>query len=116
MATRSAMADREIDLPLVADPTSIDYFTGYDAWSFCVHQLLLVEADGAPHWIGRASDSNGVWLTTYLPDDRVIGDPEACIESVDRHAMRCVAKFLFSRGRARIGVEMEAYYYGRTGS
>ena len=112
------MADREIDLPLVADPASIDYFTGYDAWSFCVHQLLLVEADGAPHWIGRASDSNGVGLTTYLPGDRVIGDPEACIESVDRHAMRHVADFLLScgRGRARISVEMEAYCYGRTGS
>ena len=112
-ATRSAMAEGGIDLLLVTDPANINYLTGYDAWSFYVYQVLLVEADGAPHWIGRASDANGVGLTTYLPGDRVVGYPEECIESVDRHAMRYVADFLMSRGygSARIGVEMEAYYY-----
>lgn len=112
-ATRRAMVGHGIDILLVTDPANINYLTGYDAWSFYVHQLLLVEMDGDPHWIGRASDTKGVGLTTYLPNDRVIGYPEECIESIDRHTMRFVAEFLQSRGhgRARIGVEMEAYYY-----
>ena len=112
-ATRRAMADRGIDVLLVTDPANMNYLTGYDAWSFYVHQLLLVETDGAPYWVGRASDTNGVGLTTYLPGDNVIGYPEECVENVDRHAMHFVADLLLSRGHrhARVGVEMEAYYY-----
>ena len=115
--TRRAMAEHAIDVLLVADPANLNYLTGYDAWSFYVPQFLLVEMDGAPHWIGRASDTNGVVLTTYLPEECIIGYPEECVESVDRHAMRFVADFVKSRGhgRARIGVELDAYYYTARG-
>ena len=112
-ATRSAMAEGGIDVLLVTDPANMNYLTGYDAWSFYVHQLLIVEDRGHPIWVGRASDARGAVLTTYLPEECVVGYPEACIESVDQHTMRFVADLLTNRGHqtAHVGVEMEAYYY-----
>ena len=70
-------------------------------------------AGGDPIWIGRASDSRGVPLTTHLSEESVVGYPERCIESIEHHALRFVGEFLAGRGhaRARVGVEMEAYYY-----
>ncbi len=98
-AVRQRMAAAGIDVLLVSDPANINYMTGYDAWSFYVHQVLVMEqSDDAPIWIGRASDANGVGLTTYLPPDNVVGYPEACIESVDHHAMKFVARLLAERG------------------
>jgi ectoine hydrolase len=113
-AVCAAMGEAGVDVLLVTDPANMNYLTGYDAWSFYVHQLLVVESDGgAPVWIGRASDTNGVGLTTYLPAENAVGYPERCIESIDDHAMKFVAQFLAERkrGGAAIGVEMEAYYY-----
>jgi len=113
-AVRARMAERGIDVLLVTDPANMCYLTGYDAWSFYVHQLLVVELDGgAPLWIGRASDANGAVYTTYLPAENVIGYPETCIESLDNHTMRFVGDLLVSRGRGNgsVGTEMEAYYF-----
>lgn len=111
---RERMDALGIDVLLVTDPANMNYLSGYDAWSFYVHQLLVVElAGGDPTWIGRASDAYGVPLTTHLHRDSVVGYPEQCIESVDHHAMKFVADFLAGKGhgRGRVGVEMEAYYY-----
>lgn len=111
---RGRMADAGIDVLLVTDPANMNWLTGYDAWSFYVHQVVIVELEGAqPVWIGRASDANGVGLTTYLHPDNAIGYPEACIESVDYHAFRFIGEFLEARGHGSraIGTEMEAYYF-----
>lgn len=113
-AVRQRMSEAGIDVLLVSDPANMNYLTGYDAWSFYVHQVVIVEAAGGrPLWIGRASDANGVGLTTYLPPENVIGYPEACIESVERHALRFVGEFLLARGHgtATVATEMEAYYF-----
>lgn len=112
--TRERMASAGIDVLLVTDPANMNYLTGYDAWSFYVHQVVVVELEGGdPVWIGRASDANGAGLTTYLPSDNVVGYPEHCIESVEHHAMTFVAEFLAGRGyKAKaVGTEMEAYYF-----
>ncbi|WP_291736065.1 aminopeptidase P family N-terminal domain-containing protein, partial [Leisingera sp. F5] len=36
--TRSEMARRGIDLLIVTDPSNMNWLTGYDGWSFYVHQ------------------------------------------------------------------------------
>ena len=111
--TRVSMAGIGLDVLLVTDPANINYLTGYDAWSFYVHQMLVVQMEGAPLWIGRASDRFGVGHTTYLPPDNVLGYAEESIESVDNHAMKFVASVVkdLGHGAGRVGVEMEAYYY-----
>ena len=48
--TRAAMAEKGIDLLLVTDPSNMAWLTGYDGWSFYVHQGVIVPAEGAPIW------------------------------------------------------------------
>ena len=36
--TRAAMQDRGIDTLIVSDPSNMNWLTGYDGWSFYVHQ------------------------------------------------------------------------------
>ena len=40
--TRSAMAARGIDTLIVSDPSNMAWLTGYDGWSFYVHQGVVV--------------------------------------------------------------------------
>ena len=55
-----------IDLLIVTDPSNMHWLTGYDGWSFYVHQCVLVPPDGEPIWYGRGQDANGAKRTAYL--------------------------------------------------
>ena len=44
--TRAAMARQGIDLLWVSDPSNMAWLTGYDGWSFYVHQGVLVPPEG----------------------------------------------------------------------
>ena len=61
--TRVAMERLGVDLLLVTDPSNMDWLTGYDGWSFYVHQCVLVPPDGEPVWYGRGQDANGAQRT-----------------------------------------------------
>ncbi|MFA1678128.1 aminopeptidase P family N-terminal domain-containing protein, partial [Rhizobium mongolense] len=41
-ATRKAMEREGIDLLIVTDPANMAWLTGYDGWSFYVHQCVLI--------------------------------------------------------------------------
>ena len=58
--TRAAMARAGIELLIVSDPSNMAWLTGYDGWSFYVHQCVLVPPDGDPIWYGRGQDAAGV--------------------------------------------------------
>ena len=70
--TKERMTNAGIDVLLVSDPANMNYLTGYDGWSFYVHQGVIVSLDAKyPLWFGREQDSNGARLTSWLPDDCV---------------------------------------------
>ena len=54
--TRAAMAARGIALLVVSDPSNMAWLTGYDGWSFYVHQCVLLGMNGEPVWWGRNMD------------------------------------------------------------
>lgn len=102
-----------VDVLVLTDPANICYLSGYDAWSFYVHQCLLLARDApAPHWLGRACDANGARLTCWIPPENVLAYPEHCVESTTDHPMRYVADHVAAMGHAtgRIGVEMDSWY------
>ena len=49
---RNAMADRSIDALFLEDPSNMAWLTGYDGWSFYVHQGVIILHDQAPIWWG----------------------------------------------------------------
>ena len=43
---RRAMTERGIDLLVVTDPSNMAWLTGYDGWSFYVHQCVPLGMEG----------------------------------------------------------------------
>src|SRR5262249_38118784 len=111
--TRQAMGRAGIDLLIVSDPSNMHWLTGYDGWSFYVHQCVLVPPEGEPIWYGRRQDASGARRTTYLPPDNIIGYPDHYVQSPDRHPMDVLAGLIAERAwdRGVIAVEMDNYYF-----
>ncbi len=111
--TRHAMHERGIDLLIVSDPSNMAWLTGYDGWSFYVHQAVLVGLDGEPVWFGRGQDAQGAVRTCFMAHDNIIGYPDHYVQSTERHPMDYLAARIAERGWSglRIGVEMDNYWF-----
>ncbi|WP_339197616.1 M24 family metallopeptidase [Solibacillus sp. FSL R5-0449] len=112
--TKKRMIQQEIEVLIVTDPANMNYLTGYDGWSFYVHQCLIVLLDEKePFWIGRGQDSNGARVTTFLNDDHILPYADNYVQSLERHPMDFVCNFLMEIGKHKstIGIEMDTYYF-----
>ena len=110
---RAAMAQRGLDALFVTDPSNQAWLTGYDGWSFYVHQGVIVLHDADPVWWGRNQDTNGALRTVWMGADRVAGYADNYVQSSERHPMQDLAGHLATLGQstARIGVEADNYYF-----
>lgn len=111
--TRAAMSERGVDTLVVSDPSNMAWLTGYDGWSFYVHQCVVVPDDEDPLWFGRGQDMQGALRTAWIAEDRVLGYPDHYVQSPERHPMELLAAALADRGRGNgtIGVEMDNYWF-----
>ena len=111
--TRSAMEAAGLDVLFVTDPSNQAWLTGYDGWSFYVHQGVIVPMEGEPIWWGRYMDMMGGRRTCWMAHENILGYGDHFVQSTDIHPMQDLAEQLKARGyeTARIGVEMENYYY-----
>jgi ectoine hydrolase len=110
---RAAMAADGLDAIFIEDPSNMAWLTGYDGWSFYVHQGVIVTQTGEPIWWGRAMDANGARRTAWIGEDSLRPYGDAFVQSTERHPMQHLAALLKELGleTARIGVEMENYYF-----
>lgn len=111
--TRVAMQARGLDLLIVSDPSNMNWLTGYDGWSFYVHQCVVLTLDGEPFWFGRGQDGNGARRTCFMEESQIIGYPDHYVQSTERHPMDYLSAQLTDRGlgTTRIGVEMDNYWF-----
>ena len=111
--TRQAMEKACLDVIFITDPSNQAWLTGYDGWSFYVHQGVILGKEGAPVWWGRMMDMFGGQRTCWMDADDIIGYGDHYVQSTVYHPMQDLADQLKARGyqKARIGVEMENYYY-----
>ncbi|MDC0948194.1 ectoine hydrolase DoeA [Gammaproteobacteria bacterium] len=111
--TREAMSARQIDLLIVSDPSNMAWLTGYDGWSFYVHQCVIVTMNGDPLWFGRSQDAQGAMRTVYMAHEAIVGYPDHYVQSTDRHPMDYLASKLqeWGLGRGVVGVEMDNYWF-----
>ncbi len=111
--TRAAMERAGVDALVVSDPSNMAWLTGYDGWSFYVHQCVIVPESGDPLWYGRSQDANGALRTVHMGEEHVLRYPEHYVQSTERHPMDHLAGVLKDRGLGtkRIGVELDNYYY-----
>lgn len=111
--TRTAMEAAGLDVLIVSDPSNMAWLTGYDGWSFYVHQAVVLGQEFDPVWFGRGQDAAGARRTTWLLEADIIGYPDHYVQSTERHPMDYLAARLTERGlgTTRIGVEMDNYWF-----
>ena len=111
--TRSAMQEKGIEVLIVSDPSNMNWLTGYDGWSFYVHQAVVVTLSDEPLWFGRGQDANGALRTCYMSPSNIIGYADHFVQSTERHPMDELSAQLKDRGLGTqaIGVEMDNYWF-----
>ena len=111
--TRKTMAARNMDAIVVSDPSNMSWLSGYDGWSFYVYQAVIVTHEGEPVWWGRGMDALGARRTVFMEDDCIRGYDDSYVQNPEKHPMEDLSALLSEMGleNARIGVEMDNYYY-----
>ena len=62
----SFMSQAGVDVIIVSDPSNMNWLTGYDGWSFYVHQAVILPLGGVPIWWGRGMDAKGALRTVWM--------------------------------------------------
>jgi ectoine hydrolase len=111
--TRAAMADKGVEVLIISDPSNMAWLTGYDGWSFYVHQCVILSDDEYPLWFGRGMDAAGARLTVFMPHEHILGYSDHYVQNPQQHPMDYLSEILEQRGwnSRRIGVEMDNYYF-----
>ncbi|MDG2285320.1 MAG: ectoine hydrolase DoeA [Alphaproteobacteria bacterium] len=110
---RVSMERAGVEMLILSDPSNMSWLSGYDGWSFYVHQCVVVPPEGEPIWYGRSQDANGALRTAYVDAVNIIGYPDIYVQSTERHPMQLLASTLIDKGwgSKAIGVEMDNYWY-----
>lgn len=110
---RLSMMKNGVDVLFIEDPSNMSWLTGYDGWSFYVHQGVIVFHDQDPIWWGRLQDANGALRTVWMTDENITFYPDNYVQSSKRHPMQNLAQLLEQKGYANksIGVELDNYYF-----
>ncbi len=111
--TRRSMQQRGIELLIVSDPSNMAWLTGYDGWSFYVHQCVVLALSGEPIWFGRGQDGKGAYRTCHMSHDNIIGYPDRYVQSTECHPMEYLCVQLADRklDSLHTGVEMDNYWF-----
>ncbi|GGA27036.1 ectoine hydrolase DoeA [Neptunicoccus cionae] len=111
--TRKAMAAKGLDAIIVSDPSNISWLSGYDGWSFYTYQAVILTHEGEPVWWGRGMDALGARRTVFMEDDCIRGYDDIYVQNPEKHPMEDLSGLLREKGleKARLGVEMDNYYY-----
>lgn len=112
--TKHRMAAEGIDILLVTDPANINYLSGYNAWSFYVHQVLVIFMDeDQPYWLGRGQDASAAMHTSWLDVNHIIPYEDDYVQSTIKHPMEFVSDFIKAKKASNqtIAAEFDAYYF-----
>ena len=110
---RKSMDEKNIEVLIVTDPSNMAWLTGYDGWSFYVHQCVVLSLEGEPFWYGRGMDANGAKLTVFMQHENIIGYPDDYVQNPEKHPMDYLSEILTEKNCAKktIGVEKDNYYF-----
>jgi ectoine hydrolase len=111
--TRKAMEQEGIDVLIVTDPANMGWLTGYDGWSFYVHQCVIVTLDRPPIWFGREMDMNGARRTVYMEEESLRSYADHYVQSAQYHPMTVLGKLITDEGwgTSTVGIEKDNYYF-----
>ena len=110
---RKSMDEKNIEVLIVTDPSNMAWLTGYDGWSFYVHQCVVLSLEGEPFWYGRGMDTNGAKLTVFMQHENIIGYQDDYVQNPEKHPMDYLSEILTEKNWAQktAGVEKDNYYF-----
>ena len=111
--TQMKMQEKGLDSLIISDPSNMNWLTGYDGWSFYVHQAVILPAEGDPIWWGRGMDANGAKRTVFMKSERIYGYDDRYVQYPNKHPMLDLATIIKKRGlnQGKIGLEMDNYWF-----
>ena len=92
--TRQKMIERRLDTLIISDPSNMNWLTGYDGWSFYVHQAVILTLEGEPIWWGRGMDSNGAKRTAFMQTQNIFGYEDTYVQNPEKHPMSDLASII----------------------
>jgi len=110
---RKSMDQKNCEILIVTDPSNMAWLTGYDGWSFYVHQCVILTLEGEPLWFGREMDTKGAKRTVFMKQENIIGYPDDYVQNSMKHPMEFLSRILLGKnlGQKTIGVEKDNYYF-----
>ena len=110
--TRKKMISTGLNTLIISDPSNMNWLTGYDGWSFYVHQAVILSLDGDPVWWGRGMDANGAKRTVFMESKNIHGYEDTYVQNPEKHPMLDLAKLIkdLQLNEGNIGVEMDKYW------
>ena len=111
--TRKKMILTGLNTLIISDPSNMNWLTGYDGWSFYVHQAVILSLDGDPVWWGRGMDANGAKRTVFMESKNIHGYEDTYVQNPEKHPMLDLAKLIkdLQLNEGNIGVEMDNYWF-----
>ena len=111
--TRQKMIERRLDTLIISDPSNMNWLTGYDGWSFYVHQAVILTLEGEPIWWGRGMDSNGAKRTAFMQTQNIFGYDDTYVQNPEKHPMSDLASIIkeLKLNKGLIGLEMDNYWF-----
>ena len=107
------MQEKGLDSLIISDPSNMNWLTGYDGWSFYVHQAVILPLEGDPIWWGRGMDANGAKRTVFMKSERIYGYEDSYVQNPNKHPMLDLANIIKKQGlnKGKIGLEMDNYWF-----
>lgn len=111
--TRKKMIATGLNTLIISDPSNMNWLTGYDGWSFYVHQAVILSLNGDPVWWGRGMDANGAKRTVFMESKNIHGYEDTYVQNPEKHPMSELAKLIkdLQLNEGNIGVEMDNYWF-----
>ena len=111
--TRKKMISTGLNTLIISDPSNMNWLTGYDGWSFYVHQAVILSLDGDPVWWGRGMDANGAKRTVFMESKNIHGYEDSYVQNPEKHPMSDLARLIkdLQLNEGNIGVEMDNYWF-----
>jgi ectoine hydrolase len=111
--TRKKMISTGLNTLIISDPSNMNWLTGYDGWSFYVHQAVILSLNGDPVWWGRGMDANGAKRTVFMESKNIHGYEDTFVQNPEKHPMLDLAKLIkdLQLNEGNIGVEMDNYWF-----
>jgi ectoine hydrolase len=111
--TRKKMIATGLNTLIISDPSNMNWLTGYDGWSFYVHQAVILSLNGDPVWWGRGMDANGAKRTVFMESKNIHGYEDTYVQNPEKHPMLDLARLIkdLQLNEGNIGVEMDNYWF-----